>query len=290
MGNGLVRLLRRSAPPVMSVAVLAVLTAGCSLVEMPSNRVLAEQPQTTGSSTPAARPTASRTAAAPPQLDVTQAERQSANARTMTASFRERVIGPTRVTITGQVQVQRSPLRIAEQLTLTTSGQSVQLSVIVTGKAIYVESLSAPGVWIRVPLPRVFRTTLVPELRNADPTAQARLILAAGQSRLVGRQSVDGAETTRYAVSVAPEVALGLLPSKLRALLAPLASLIDGDIHYVLWIGTDGQLKQYRVAERTFNARITLTETIDSFDQPVDIAIPQATAAPSLGGGVLATA
>jgi len=254
---------------------------------MPSNRVLAEQPQTTGSSTPSASPAH---APPPPQLDVTQAERQSANARTMSASFRERVIGPTRVTITGQVQVQRSPLRIAEQLTLTASGQSVQLSVIVTGKAIYVESLSAPGAWIRVPLPRVFRTTLVPELRNADPTAQASLILAAGQSRLAGRQSVDGVETTRYAVSVAPEVALGLLPSKLRALLAPLASLIVGDIHYVLWIGADGQLKQYRVAERTFNARITLTETINSFDQPVDIAIPQATTAPSLGGGVLATA
>ena len=81
-----------------------------------------------------------------------------------------------------------------------------------------------------------------------------------------------------------------MLPSKLRALVAPLASLIVGDIHYVLWIGPDGQLKQYRVAERTFNARITLTETINWFDHTVRIAIPHATQAPSLDGGVLATA
>lgn len=208
----------------------------------------------------------------------------------MTASFRERVIGPARVTLTGQVQIQRTPLRLAEQLTIAAGGQTVQLSAIVTAKAIYVESLSEPGTWIRVPLPRVFRTTLVPELRNADPTAQARLILAAGHSRLAGQQSVDGVKTSRYVVSVAPAVALSLLPSKLRALLAPLASLIVGDIHYVLWIGPGGQLQQYRVAERTFNARIALTETITSVDQPVDIAIPNATQAPSLGGGVLATA
>lgn len=287
MGNALGRLLRRGAPPVVSVVVLAMLTAGCSLVEMPSNRVLAEQPQTAGSSTPSASPT---TAPPPPELDVTQAERQSANARTMSASFRERVIGPTRATLTGQVQVQQSPLRIAEQLTITASGQTVQLSVIVTAKAIYVQSWAEPGNWIRVPLPRVYRTTLVPELRNADPTAQARLILAAGRSHRAGQQSVDGVVTSRYAVSVAPATALTLLPSKLRALVAPLASLIVGDIHYVLWIGPDGQLKQYRVAERTFNARITLTETINWFDHTVRIAIPHATQAPSLDGGVLATA
>jgi len=208
----------------------------------------------------------------------------------MSASFRERVIGPTRVTITGQVQVQRNPLLIAEQLTISASGQAVQISTVMTGKAIYVELGSDAGNWIRVPLPRVYRTTLVPELRNADPTAQARLILAAGHSRRLGQQSVDGIVTSRYAVSVTPAVALSLLPSKLRALLAPLASLITGDIHYVLWLGPTGQLKKYRISEQTFNARITLTETINWYDQPVDIAIPNATQAPSLGGGVLATA
>jgi hypothetical protein len=279
--------LGRSALPVVSVVVLAVLTAGCSLVEMPSNRVLAQQPQTTISSTPSTSPAH---APPPPQLDVTRAVRQTANARTMSASFRERVVGSTRVTITGQVQVQRNPLLIAEQLTISASGQAVQISTVMTGKAIYVELGSDAGNWIRVPLPRVYRTTLVPELRNADPTAQARLILAAGQSRRLGQQSVDGIATSRYAVSVTPEVALALLPSKLRALLAPLASLITGDIHYVLWLGPTGQLKKYRISEQTFNARITLTETINWYDQPVNITIPQATEAPSLGGGVLATA
>jgi hypothetical protein len=286
MRNALGRL-RRSALPVVTVMLMAIGTAGCSLVEMPSNRSLAGPPQTAGASSPSASPTA---APPPPELDVTRAERQSANARTMSASFRERVIGPTRATLTGQVQVQQTPLRLAEQLTITASGQTVQLSVIVTARAIYVQSWTEPGTWIKVPLPRVYRTTLVPELRNADPTAQARLILAAGRSHLVGQQSVDGVATSRYAVSVAPATALALLPSKLRALVAPLASLLVGDIHYVLWIGPNGQLKQYRVAERTFNARITLTETINWFDHPVHIAIPHATQAPSLEGGVLATA
>lgn len=61
MGYAHVALLRRALPAAL-VAVVVTLAAGCSLVEMPSNRVLAQQPQ--NGSTPSAAPSASTSAPA----------------------------------------------------------------------------------------------------------------------------------------------------------------------------------------------------------------------------------
>lgn len=287
MGNTLGRLLRSCAPPVASVVVLATLTAGCSLVEMPSNRSLAGPPQTAGASTRSA----SRTATPPPpELDVTKAERQSANARTMSVSFSERVTGPTRVTLTGQAQIQRTPLRIAEQITVTASGQTGgQVSAIVTSRAIYAETSKNPGYWIKLRLPQVDRTALLQEMRNADPAAQTSLLLAAGHARFTGQQTVEGVVTSRYVASVAPAFALSTLPSAQRARMASFVSLISGDIHYVLWIEPGDQLKQLRMSERVLGSKITVTATINSINQPVNIVIPPATQVPSSVGSVFAS-
>jgi hypothetical protein len=253
---------------------------------MPSNRVLAEQPQTTVTSAPSASPRH----APPPQLDVTQAERESANARSMSVSFCERVTGTTRVTLTGQLQEQRTPLRIAENLTLTGSGHTVEASVIITGKAIYAATSKEPGYWIKLRLPQVDRTGLMQDLRNADPAAQASLLLTATHARSTGRQTVDGVVTSRYVASVAPSVALSTLPSAQSAQMAPFVSLISGDIHYVLWITPGDQLKQLRMSERVLGSKITATATINSINQPVNITIPQATQVPSSVGSMFASA
>jgi len=265
---------------------LAVFTAGCSLVEMPSNKVLAGPPQTA----PASASAAGRTAAPkPPQLEVTQAERRSVNARTMSVSFSERVTGPADVTLTGQAQIQRTPLRIAEQVSVTGSGPTGQISVIVTGRYIYAETSKNPGYWIKLRLPQVDRTALLQEVRDADPAAQISLLLAAGHARFTGQRTVEGVVTSRYVASVAPEVALSALPSAQQARMASFVSLISGDIHYTLWIGPDDQLKQIRTRARVLGANLTVTATINSINRPVNIVIPQATLVPSPTGSVFAS-
>jgi hypothetical protein len=286
MSNTAGRVLRRSAPPVVTVAILAVLTAGCSLLEMPSNKVLAGPPQ----SAPASTPSATRTAAPkPPQLEVIQAERKSANARTMSVSFTEHVTGPANVTLTGQAQIQQTPMRIADQLTVTGGGPTGQVSVIVTSRYIYAETSKDPGYWIKLRLPHVDRTALLQELRNADPAAQTSLLLAAGHAQFTGQQTVEGVVTSRYVASVAPQVALSELPSAEQAREASFVALITGNIHYTLWIGPGDQLKQLRMRMRALGAKITVTATINSINQPVNIVIPQATLVPSLTGSAFAS-
>jgi hypothetical protein len=282
MGDAAVRrLLVRSAPLAAGLTVLTLAAAGCSWIQ-PSNRSLAGPPSSAGSSQPSVSVTA-----APPQLDVTQAERQSADARTISASFRERISGATTVTLSGQVRVQRTPLRIADQLTMTAGGHTTELNAIVTGAASYVQSPQVSATWIKEPVPNADREALLAKLRNADPTAQTRLILAAGHAHFAGRQSVDGVMTSRYVGSVAPEVALAAVPSALRARLAPAVSLITGDIHYTLWVEAGNRVKQFRVAERTLSSKITVTETIDWIDRPLHIAIPRLSEVPTSSSGVI---
>jgi hypothetical protein len=205
----------------------------------------------------------------------------------MSVSVRERVIGTTNATLSGQMQIQQTPLRIAEQVTVTNSGQTSEASVIISGKAIYAESSRAPGYWTKLRLPRVERTTLVQELRSADP--QTSLIMAAGDARFTGQQTVGGVVTSRYVASVAPAVALSSLPSAQRASEAQFVSLISGDIHYVLWIGPGDNLKQLRMTARVPGAKITVTATINSINQPVHIVIPQVTHVSSAAGSVFAS-
>lgn len=193
-------------------------------------------------------------------------------------------------TLSGQIQAQRTPLRISEDLTLTANGQTLQISAVVTGGAIYAETSNEPGYWIKLALPRVDRTTMLQELRNVDPTAQTRLILAAGHARFTGQQTVEGVATSRYVASVAPAAALAAVPSARRARLAPYVSLISGDIRYVAWVEPGYHLKQFRVTERVLGSKSTLTETINWINQPVHIVIPHATGVPSQLGGVFGTA
>jgi hypothetical protein len=172
---------------------------------------------------------------------------------------------------------------------VTGGGPTGQVSTIVTSRAIYAETSKDPGYWIKLRLPQVDRTALLQELRNADPAAQLSLLLAAGHARFTGHQTVEGVVTSRYVASLAPQVALSELPSAQRAREASFVGLITGNIHYTLWIEPGDQLKQLRMRMRALGAKITLTATIDSINQPVNIVIPQATLVPSLTGSAFAS-
>jgi len=208
----------------------------------------------------------------------------------MSASFREHISGATSVTLSGQVRVQRTPLRIAEQLTMTARGHTTELAAIVTGAAFYVESPQVSSVWVKVPLPSVDREALLAEVRNADPTSQTGLILAAGHAHFAGHQSVKGVVTSKYVGSIAPETALAVVPSALRARLAPAVSLITGDIGYTLWVDAGNHVKQFRIAERTASSKITLTETIDWINRPLHVGIPRLSEVRTHSNGVVSSA
>lgn len=284
------RLLRRSALAVVAV-VLALLAVGCSWLQ-PSNRSLAGPAPSMLSATPSATPSASQ-AVAPPTLDAQAAERQSAAARTVSVSFREQIRGAVRATVSGQVLVQRTPLRISEQLTVTVAGRTAQLSAIINRRAMYLQASLTPGApesWIKVPLSQLGLSTRIYDVQNEDPMSQVSLLQASDHLRLEGPQTVDGVPTSKYAGYLTPAAALADMPSAERAQLAPIASQITGDIHFVLWIGPGEQVKKIRMAETVAGSKVTLTYVVNWLNRPVHIAIPHAAGAASLPAGVVETA
>ena len=286
MGNATPSLLCRSALAVVAV-VVGLLAAGCSLVEMPSNRSLSGPPQSTASAT---RSTSQ--AVAQPELDARAAERQSANARTVSVSFREQVSGAVRMTLSGQVLEQRTPLRISEQLTASVAGRTLHMSAIINRRAMYLRASltpSAPGSWIKVPLPRLGRAALLYDVQNANPMSQLSLLQASDHLRLVGHAIVDGVLTSKYRGYFTPAAALATLPAALRDQLAPAASQITGNIHFDLWIGPGHRLKKIRMAETASGSKVILTYTINWINRPLHITTPPATAASSLPAGVVNT-
>jgi hypothetical protein len=288
MGNATPRLLCRSALAVIAV-VVALMAAGCSLVEMPSNRSLAGPPASAASATPSASHRAARPAAQP-VLDAQAAERQSAAASTASVSFREQVTGAVRVTLSGQVLVQRTPLRISEQLTASANGRTLQMSAIISRKAMYLQasltSCTCTQGWIKVPLPQLDRAALVYDVQNEDPMSQASLLQASDHLRMVGHQTVDGVLTSKYRGYFTPAAALAALPSAERAQLAEVASEITGNIHFVLWIGPGNHVKKIFMTERVLGSKVTLTYIVNWMNQPLHITIPHASSVASLPAGV----
>ncbi len=286
MDNAPLRLLSRSSLAAI-VVVVTLLGTGCSLVEMPSNRSLAGPPK----SAPSVTPSASQ-AAAPPQLDAQAAERQSAAARTASVSFCEQVRGAVRLTVSGQLLVQRTPLRISEQLAVTANGRTAQMLAIISRRAMYLQASLTPGAaesWIKVPLAQLGQPTRTYDVQNEDLMSQVSLLQASDHLGLAGLQTVDGVPASKYTGYLTPAAVLAGMTSAERAQLAPITSQITGDIHFVLWIGPGSQVKKIRIAETVAGSKVTLTYIVNWLNRPVHIAIPHAAAVASLPAGVAGT-
>jgi hypothetical protein len=275
---------------VVLATVVALMTGGCSLLEMPSNSSLEGPAPTVSSLGPAISASSPGTKGAAPELDAEKAERQSADARTASVSIRERVSGTVHATLSGQVLLQAKPLRISEQLSVVVADRTLQLSAIINSRAMYVNASltpDAPENWVKIPLWRLGGPALLYNVRNADPMSQTRLFLAGQHPHLVGKRTVDGVVTTKYTGYFAPSAALASLPPALRSELAPAISQISGNVHFALWVGPDNYVKKIRETETVSGNRVTLTYTVNWFNHPVHITIPHATAVAGAAAGLV---
>lgn len=278
------RQLGRSASVAVMVAV-AILASGCSLVEMPSNKGL-DSPVPAGSPLASASASQSTSTAQGPTLEAITAERQTADAQSFSASIYQNFGLQQPVTIAGVFLVRRVPLRASEQLQIDAAGRSQSFTEVITANEIYLKAgtliPNAPKPWVGVPVSDL-GSTLGPLLRsaaNASPMTQARLFLASTRLTVVGHQVIDGVRTTGYRGSFTPAQALqladNLSPSSLQVALAEAASLLNGDVHFTIWIGPGPLIRKYHVVETVGGIRVTTTCTINWINRPVHIALPPA--------------
>jgi hypothetical protein len=284
----MVRLLCGS-PLWVVVGLVALLTVGCSLVEMPSNSSLAGPPPTTQATSPSPAAQASRGLTGP-SLDVVSAEQQSADATSMSATLSVRLVGAVDVGISGKLDVQSDPTVISEHLHETVGTQSTWFTGILNDSGLYLKSKaltpSAHGRWIEITFAELSELSpaagALQQSLNNDPISQSKVLLASQQLpaadhlHLTGHPIIDGTSTTAYTGYFTPAAALSALPATQHAQLAPYLQQIEGNIYFYLWIGPGNQIKKLTEVEHLPGATIKVSYTINWINQALHIAIPAA--------------
>ena len=271
----------RAAPTVVAAAAV-VLAAGCSWVEMPSNKSLGP---------PASPATTSRSVTAapnePPGLTAAAvtAERQLAGASTVSASFAVLDSGTASYALSGHVIEQRSPWLASVRFTETSAGRSLALIAIVDNTTAYVKASTlvpdAAEAWIRMQSGRSDPIgQILVDLQGISPMGQAAAFMLCKNLRFVGDQTVDGILTSEYTGF--------FTPAAMRAQGGPQSRPIQGDVRFTVWVGPDHQIRRTLVAETVSGTRITVSYTIKWLNHRVHVAVPAASQVSSAPTGVLA--
>jgi hypothetical protein len=239
-----------------------------------------------------------------PRMAITLAADKTQRVNSMSSNITVSVSGMVSSTTTGSIQVQLKPKLLADQdLTIVSEGQTVDMTDIVSSNAVYLKSAAFSAViaptgktWLEIPLSDLSGSagsalsSLLQNVQNGDPLTQTRMLAASKDVHKVGPQVIDGVRTTHYAGTFTPAAAVANLPANLRKQVAPLLTLIKGDIRFDAWIDASHQVRKIAEVETVSGETVNLTMTITSINKPVQVALPapgQVLVAPTsiLGGG-----
>ena len=141
--------------------------------------------------------------------------------------------------------------------------------------------------------------SLVDSAKNTDPAAQLQPLLASGDLKKVGTETVDGVQATHYAGTVDPatafsssQAAKNLTPDQISQIKSMLSSAGVTTEKIDVWVGSDG----LPVAETITMTTAAGAEKIDlhmsGWGQPISVAAPpagQVSDITSMMGSALAT-
>jgi hypothetical protein len=222
-----------------------------------------------------------------PRQAITLAYGTTSRATSVTGDFTIHAGTSTGEGLTGTMSERLKPtLLLAEDLSLSAAGQKVAISEILSAQAIYLKeaamSAESGKPWVEIPLSSLsgglggVLTQLLQDIQNGNPLEQTQVLATAKDVRADGTQVVDGVQTTRYAGSISPAVALKALSPGLRTSLAPMLNLISGDITFTVWIDGQHQVRRLVESEMASGEPINVTMNITSVNQPVHITLPPA--------------
>jgi hypothetical protein len=233
-----------------------------------------------------------------PASVISEAAKMSRQINSLTADLHVTVSGSdSSENTSGTIAEQLRPSRLLSMhITAGYGGQQAKLAGIITTKTMYlkISSLAAKlggKQWVAIPLARLRNGNssfgqLFQSLSNSNPLAESSMFAAAKNVHVVGTQTIDGVTTTHYAGSFAPKTALGSLSPSLRKSLGSSLRLVQGDVHFNLWIDAQHEIKQLTETERVAGQTVNTTVTFTSINQPVHITLPPANDIASLPGSL----
>jgi hypothetical protein len=212
----------------------------------------------------------------------------SAGAVSMTATFAE--------------QLHPSPIASVNIASLSSAGTSIPggLAEIATPSTLYLKwsyltqmlHLSKP--WLAIPLSSLSQSggvnlsQILGQATGSGPLAQSQLLQGATSVRQVGTGSVDGVPVTEYTGTLPLDKGISYLSGAAKAQLQQaMASAGFTEATFTVWVDGQHTVRKAVDTETGKDVTETITTTITSINQPVNIALPAAGQTSPLPGGDL---
>jgi hypothetical protein len=288
----------RAVAPVLTAALLiAGVTAcgGASDGKSAVSRTTSTSPTTSPSAT-SATPTAD-SANAGQALFVTMAAAM-AKAKTAHAGFTSTIAGRS---LTGRGSFRWGKTDFAVDLTMDLAGMG-KVRMIALPSALYLRlpasaQLPSGKAWLKIkadgsgndPISKALAPALAQMQESFDPQSNLVLLKAMPAMKAAGRESIEGARTTKYKATLdlakaAAVVGKGALAKQFRTLTAAGIKTMD----YTIWVDGQGLPRQFKTIVLTAQGKVTQTFNYRDWGRPLTIKAPparQVAGANSLSGG-----
>lgn len=186
---------------------------------------------------------------------------------------------------------------------------ATQISEVLTGDTLYMKipALSSElggKPWAKVSLGTMGSLgstlqSLVDSAKNTDPAAQLQPLLASGDLKKVGTETVDGVQATHYAGTVDPatafsssQAAKNLTPAQISQIKSMLSSAGVTTEKIDVWVGSDGLPVEETIDMTTAAGAEKIDLHMSGWGQPISVAAPpagQVSDITSMMGSALAT-
>lgn len=195
------------------------------------------------------------------------------------------------------------------EMSMNMSLGGTQISEVLIGDALYLKIPALSGEfggkpWAKVSLGSMGSLgstlqSLVDSAKNTDPAAQLQPLLASGDLKKVGTETVDGAAATHYSGTVDPatafsssQAAKNLTPDQISQIKSMLSSAGVTSEKIDVWVGSDGLPVEETISMNTSAGAEKVDLHMTGWGQPISVTAPpagQVTDVTSMMGSALAT-
>lgn len=289
--------MRRSLRCTAVVLAVGLTLAGCSSKK---KTPVASAPTSAAASTPAATPTPTPSEVATDGVELVRnasVKAEQAGTAKFVMTMKMTVPGQGDVTIRANgAQTLKAPLKARMVMKMAGGGQDMRFETIMTAKAMYMkfpkELAQQMGgkAWVKIVfadlkgLSGVDIQTLIDQSQQSGPTAYVKMLVAAGDVKEVGTETIRGEETTQYSGTVQPEDLTKAFTGDLRKQYSALLKQIGSSpIEMDIWVGADGLPRRLHQVMSFQGNEMDLSMDLYDFGTKVDVTPPPASKTTDLG-------
>ncbi|REE98098.1 hypothetical protein [Thermomonospora umbrina] len=207
-------------------------------------------------------------------------------------SYRVKLTSDSRLSIQGQqmsvrmdmdMEVRHRPVPAmrGSMTTFGTPGGGRPVKMIMVGRSLYMNhgstALSGGKPWARMPVGdgAAGGSDPLEEMERNGPGEQARVLTASPNVRVVGRETVDGVVTTRYAGTLNPATDFARMPPEHREKYEGIYRKLKAQrVSIELWVGDDGLPRRQKVDMTLAVGAVTAIGTFFDYGKPVKVSAP----------------